>query len=200
MPLDHRPRLATIADAPVITRLLVDAFEDDDMWGAWAFPDPDTRRQNRQAVFEELVVGAMRYPYVWLTSDESATSLWLPPGGIELSPSQEDRIDSLLRQSLGDRAAAVLRAFEQFEAARPTDPHYYLTLLGSDPRRAGRGIGQELLRSNLEHVDAEEAAAYLEARDDLVPWYGRFGFAVVGRFELADGPTVNAMWRSPRAA
>ena len=31
--------------------------------------------------------------------------------------------------------------------------------------------------------------------DGLVPLYERFGFRVLSRFELADGPTVNCMWR-----
>lgn len=132
-------RLATRADARLVTRILVDAFHDDPMWGPWAFPDPATRRQHRETIFRLLVEGALRYSHVWLTAGETAAAVWIPPGGTEMSAEQEVVIDGVLRRSLGDRTAAVLHAFEQFETARPDEPHYYLTLLGTDPKHAGQG-------------------------------------------------------------
>jgi GNAT superfamily N-acetyltransferase len=192
------PRLATTADATVVTRILVDAFHDDPMWDAWAFPDPSTRRHHRETIFRILVEGAMRYPYVWLNADETAAAVWIPPGGTEMSAEQESRIDTVLRESLGDRADAVLHAFELFEQARPKDPHFYLTMLGTDPGHAGKGLGGRLLHSNLWYVDRAQMPAYLEARDELVPFYERFGFRLLDRFDLSDGPTVNAMWRAAR--
>ncbi len=194
---DAPPRLATPDDTALVTRILVDAFDQDPMWGAWAFPDPHTRRQHRETVFGLLVQGAMRYPHVWVTADEAAAALWIPPGGTELSSAQEEQIDFVLRTSLGDGAGEVLSAFERFEDARPTDPHYYLTLLGTDPHHAGSGLGQRLLRSNLRFIDHAGEAAYLEARDELVALYQRFGYQVISRFDLTGGLTVNGMWRDP---
>jgi GNAT superfamily N-acetyltransferase len=192
------PRRASTRDTPIVTRILVEAFHDDPMWGAWAFPDPRSRRGRREAVFELIVEGALRYPWVWLTPAGTAAAVWIPPGGTEMSPLQEQLLDSVLHESPGVEGVAVLRAFERFAAARPTEPHYYLTLLGTDPAHAGRGIGQHLLSANLEQVDAERAAAYLETRDELVPLYERFGFRVNRRFDLGRGPTVNTMWRDAR--
>lgn len=194
------PRVATPADSPVVTRILVDAFHEDAMWGEWAFPAPDTRRHHRETVFRILVDGALRYSNVWLAADDTSAAVWIPPGGTELSAEQEQEIDSVLRESLGARSAAVLRAFEMFAEARPAQPHYYLTLLGTDPAHNGRGTGKRLLGSNLDQVDAAGAPAYLEAADELVPMYARFGFRVLDRFELHGGPTVNCMWREPRPA
>ena len=191
------PRVATEQDAALVTRILVEAFHDDPMWGAWAFPEPATRRRHRDAVFRVLVEGALRYPWTWLTSRDAATAVWIPPGGDELSAAEEDRIDAVLRESLGARAGSVLQAFEVFAEARPTEPHYYLTLLGTDPAYAGRGLGRRLLSANLEQVDAEGMPAYLEASDDLVPLYERFGFRLLRRFVLSDGPAVNGLWRDP---
>jgi GNAT superfamily N-acetyltransferase len=193
------PRVATRADVLVVTRILVDAFHDDPMWGAWAFPDPRTRRQRRETVFRLLVEGALRYPWVWLAADDAAAALWIPPGGSKLSAAQEQQLDSVLHESLGSQAATVLHAFEMFTEARPTEPHYYLTLLGTDQAYGGRGIGRRLLSANLGEVDSEGAAAYLEAADELVPLYERHGFRVLDRFALNDGPTVNCMWREPAA-
>ena len=33
------PRVATPQDADLVTRVLVEAFRNDPMWGAWAFPE-----------------------------------------------------------------------------------------------------------------------------------------------------------------
>jgi GNAT superfamily N-acetyltransferase len=196
---DNSPRRATDQDAPLVTRILVDAFQDDAMWGPWAFPGPERRRENREAVFRVLVEGALRYPHVWLAAGDAAAAVWIPPDGTELSAAQEEEIDDVLRGSLGDRTEAVLHAFELFETARPAAPHYYLTLLGTDPRRAGRGVGRALLQSNLDRIDAAGAASYLEAADELVPFYASFGFHVTSRFALDQGPTVNGMWRDARS-
>jgi ribosomal protein S18 acetylase RimI-like enzyme len=194
------PRIAHNRDQALVTRILVDAFDNDPMWGPWAFPDPQTRRSNREAVFRLIVEGALRYPWVWLSGDEMATTVWIPPGGRELSTLQEQEVDSVLRKSLGEAADPVLRAFETFATARPEEPHYYLTMFGSEPDRAGQGIGQRLLSANLAHLDDRGAAAYLETRDELVPFYERFGFRRCGRFDLEHGPTVNPMWRDPHPA
>jgi GNAT superfamily N-acetyltransferase len=191
---EDAPRVATSGDAPVVARILVEAFHEDPMWGPWAFPDPETRSQHRATVFRLLVEGALRYPWVWLAADQSA-AVWIPPGGTELSPAQEQQVNDVLYESLGGRAAAVLEAFERFAEARPTEPHYYLTLLGTDPAHRGRGLAQRLLSANLERVDAAGAPAYLEAADELVSFYEGFGFRVLTRFALDGGPTVNGMWR-----
>jgi len=163
------PRLATSADAPVVTRVLVDAFHQDQMWGAWAFPDVATRRQNRQLVFRWLVEGALRYRDVWLAADETAAAVWVPSEGTELSSEAEEQIDALLRESLGPQSGAVLRAFDRIAEAQPSEPHHHLSLIGTDPAHQGRGHGQRLLRSKLDRLDADDAPAYLEAADELVP-------------------------------
>src|SRR3954452_12529833 len=133
------PRRATAQDVPQVTRILVDAFADDPMWGAWAFPDPVTRRWSREQVFRLLVEGATRYPHVWISPDGAATAVWIAPGGTELSAGQGPEIDAARRQSLGARATAFLQAFEWCERPRPSEPHFYLTLLGTAPEHRGNG-------------------------------------------------------------
>ena len=88
-----------------------------------------------------------------------------------------------------------------FEAAHPREePHYYLSLLGTDPAQRGRGLGLALLADNLARVDAEGAPAYLEASNPAnVPLYERHRFEVIGHFDLPDGgPRVHTMWRAAR--
>ena len=193
------PRVATAADTNRVTMILVDAFVDDPMWGAgaWAFPDPGIRRAQRTSLFRILVQGALHYRWVWLDADEIATAVWIPPGGTELTDLQERQVDMVLRDSLGPATSAVLHAFEVFAQAHPSEPHYYLSLFGTAPEHSGRGVGQRLLTANLAEIDVVGAPAYVEASDELVTLYERFGFRRVHRFALEGGPTVNGMWREP---
>ena len=93
----------------------------------------------------------------------------------------------------------VLRGFQRLMALHPTEPHWYLSVLGTDPEHQKSGIGSALLRSVLARCDAEGAAAYLEAsRPENVPYYERHGFEVVGEFRLPKGPPVWRMSYAPR--
>ena len=139
---DSAPRVATSADAAIITGVLTDAFGSDPIWGTWAFPGHHAPSELRRAVFRILIEGALRFAWVWLTPGDTATSVWFPPGESELTPRQEAALDALLRDSLGTGAGRILRSFEQFETARPQAQHYYLSLLGTDPRHAAHGYGR----------------------------------------------------------
>lgn len=193
----HQPRLATPDDVATVTRILAAAFHADGIWGEWAFPKRRTRRANRQAAFGAFVAGGLRHGASWLAARDTAAAVWIPPGGSELSVEQEREFVGWLRS--GDAAVdRILGAFDMFEEARPTEPHYYLSLLGTAPAFAGNGHAQRLLAHNLARLDGEEASAYLETSDQLVPLYRRFGFQLIGSFVLPDdGPRVNGMWRSP---
>lgn len=127
-------------------------------------------------------------------------ALWIPPGRPELRPEDEKRLPSLLAEQLGDGAARALETFERFEAAHPErEPHYYLSLLGTNPDHSGKGLGIGLLADGLARIDAEGMPAFLESSNPInTPRYERLGFAVCGEFDLPDdGPSVSQMWRDP---
>jgi ribosomal protein S18 acetylase RimI-like enzyme len=179
--------------------ILVGAFQDDPTW-ACAFPDVASRREHHRWLWGLFVGGALRYPLVWLTHDEVAVSVWIPPGGTELSPVQEAELVNGLRERLEAGCERVMRTFDLFEEHHPRgEPHYYLSLLGTDPQHVGHGHGLRLLADNLAAVDVEGAPCYLEASNPAnVPLYERFGFAVRDQFEpFVDGPVVTTMWREP---
>lgn len=193
------PRVASVEDAALVTKILVGAFYDDPTW-SWVFPDAAQRRAQHAELWRLFVDGALRYPWVWLDSRGVATSVWTPPGGTELPEEQEASLDTMLVRLLGPGAGRALRTFELFDQAHPrNEPHYYLSLLGTDPARRGHGYGLALLASNLRLVDQAGAPAYLEASNPAnVPLYERYGFRAIGSFALPeDGPTVYTMWRAP---
>jgi GNAT superfamily N-acetyltransferase len=192
-------RVAAPSDVASAVEILVGAFYDDPTW-SWAFPDPDARPAQYRALWGLFVAGAMRYQSVWLAAGNAAVSVWIPPGGSELSDEQEESLEPLLVRLLGHDAPRVLRAFELIEAAHPRDaPHYYLSLLGTDPARRGHGYGLSLLAANLRRVDDAGAPAYLESSNPAnVSLYERHGFQVIGSVEMPEaGPTLHTMWRAP---
>lgn len=191
---------ASAPDRRYAVDLISDAFFDDPAW-SWAFSDPATRARDYREWWELFVSSALPHGNVWFSDDRSSVSVWLPPGVPELSEDAEARVEPLLRKRLdAARAELVLELLDLFDSHHPHDePHYYLSLLATDPARRGRGTGLSLLERNLAAIDAEGTAAYLEASNEAnVPLYERYGFAATGTFAVAGSPTVTTMWRPPR--
>jgi ribosomal protein S18 acetylase RimI-like enzyme len=191
------PRLASPQDADEVVSIVVSAFYDDPTWG-WAFPDPSLRAEQHRRFWGLFVAGAMRYPWVWLTPGNTATSVWIPPDGTEFSPAQEAAMETMILQMRGAGASRVMQTHEKFDRAHPRDvPHYYLTLLATRVGHQGNGYGLDLLAENLRLVDETGMPSYLEASNPAnVSLYERHGFEVRDSFTLpGDGPEVFTMWR-----
>ena len=192
-------RVATRAELPAAVETLARAFYADPVW-SWAFPDPERRLDQIRAIWGLVAKAAVGYESAWFTGDCAAVALWIPPGEPELRPEDEARLEGLLAELLGDGAGRVLETFERFEAAHPTaEPHYYLSLLATNPDHRGHGLGIGLLAATLERIDAGGAPAFLESSNPVnTPRYERLGFTVCGEFELPEGgPSVTQMWRDP---
>lgn len=81
----------------------------------------------------------------------------------------------------------------------PSDRHWYLGLIATEPQLQGRGSGAALLTHSLQLVDMDHSPAYLESTNPRnVSLYERHGFAVTGSIDLLGGPSLSAMWRDPR--
>jgi ribosomal protein S18 acetylase RimI-like enzyme len=194
---DLSPRVASPQDRDDVVAILVSAFYDDPTW-SWAFPDPSLRAEQHRRLWGLFVDGAMRYPWVWLTPGNTATSVWIPPNGTELSQEQEAALEPTILKMLGADASAVIHAFELFDQAHPREvPHFYLSLLATSAAHQGRGYGLGLLAENLRRIDEAAMPAYLEASNPAnVALYSRHGFEVLGSFQLpGNGPEVFTMWR-----
>lgn len=193
-------RVATAKDAPRVAAVMAAAFENDPVW-SWVFPDPRLRLAQLTVWWRFLTDSALRYPWVWVTPAVEAAAIWIPPGGTELTADDQARSGELLNELVGARATEVFHALERFDGAHPHDElHYYLSLLATDPRHAGRGLGMALLADNLAHVDAEHMPAYLKSSNPANnARYARQGFARHGEFSVIDGgPVLTTMWREAR--
>jgi ribosomal protein S18 acetylase RimI-like enzyme len=192
-------RRAEAADADLVVEIITGSFHDDPTWG-WAFPDAAKRPEQYRRFWGLAVGGALPHGWVWLSDGGEAAAVWLPPGVAELSDADEQLVEPMLREMLGSRAEATLDCLERFSAARPAEPHYYLSLLGTDPSQRGHGFGMRLMDDCLALIDEAGIAAYLESTNPVnIARYEKRGFAVTGDFGMPNGPTVNTMWRAPRS-
>jgi GNAT superfamily N-acetyltransferase len=193
-------RVATADELDALTETLTLAFREDPVW-SWGFSVRERGLEGIRAAWRLYLSSALGYDWVWCTEDGAAVSLWIPPGKADLLPEDEDRFEPLMREALESNAERLFEAFERFEEARPSEPHYYLSLLGTHPDRSGEGWGMGLLADNLARIDAEGAAAYLESSNPAnVPRYERLGFAVFDEFAVSEGITVAQMWREPSSS
>jgi GNAT superfamily N-acetyltransferase len=93
-----------------------------------------------------------------------------------------------------------MASLAEMERHHPTEPHWYLEVLGTDPSMQGRGVGAAVLAPVLERCDRDGLPAYLESsKAENVPWYERHGFAVVAELRARAGaPPSWTMRRDPR--
>ena len=90
----------------------------------------------------------------------TGTALWLPP---DVHP-DEGALGELLENTASPAAREEGPAiFEQMAKYHPTEPHWYLPLVGVDPAHQGKGHGDALMRHALERCDRDKVPAYLES-------------------------------------
>jgi len=191
-------RTADAGDAALVTAVVADAFRDDPLW-SWAMRRDDGATEHHDGLWSVFVEGALRYPCTWIADDAAAVAVWIPPGGTEMSDEQEVELERRAYEALGARADMYFELFERFAEHHPHDePHYYLSLLATDSRARGRGIGMGLLRANLETYDAAGIPTYLESSNPANDRrYESVGFVKRGEFRgPGDGPVVSTLWRA----
>ena len=192
------PRRATVDDLDTIVETLTLAFADDPVWRPTLTPpgDPPAGMAEFWTIW---VNGAIRYPHVWMLDNAAAVSVWIPPGGTEVSDEQFEELRTLAERRLGPIGPkAVIEVFDRFGRAHPQpEPHFYLSLLGTHPDWRGQGLGMRLLSANLAHADKEGVPTYLESSNPANDQrYQRVGYEPVVSFELPAGQRVTGMWRS----
>lgn len=193
-------RRASAADIDAVTSIVTLAFAHDPLW-AHAMARPDGGTAHHGEFWRLFAEGALRFPWTWLTSGGEAASVWIPPGDTEMTPDQEQRLADLATNRLGPAAGDYLELLSRFDAAHPrAEPHYYLSLLATHPDHRGKGIGMRLLAHDLEQIDAEHLAAYLESSNPANNQrYASVGFEPHGEFCYPGGsPVVTTMWRPAR--
>jgi len=192
-------RTASRDDHPELAAMLVRSFQSDPFHG-WLFPDDAVRSSKQRRLFERLLAIYGRHGVVHTTEDRSGVAMWDPPreGGPGLAELAGFVFGVL--PVFGWRAFAVAEGMAPLAGLHPDEPHWYLSVLGSDPARQRSGVGSALLRPVLARCDRDGLPACLESsRIENVPYYERFGFEVVAPLPMPrGGPSLYRMKREPR--
>lgn len=197
MPMTHTPRTATADDAPLVSRTLARAFDDDPMMRGF-FPDDASREAGLSRYFTTIFTRQYARHAV-CERTEAATAFWVPPEAQAKAVPDAETVRQL-QEILGDRAPLFRDTIETAAKHTPQEPHWYLAVIGVDPAAQGQGHGAALLRSGLAKADAAGLPAHLESsKPSNLPLYEHFGFTVREELRLpGDGPTLWAMRREPR--
>lgn len=131
-----------------------------------------------------------------VADDFAGVALWVPPG-VDLD-----------EEAIGESAAEAVPESEheekfgflgQMGEFHPTEPHWYLPLMGVDLPYIGRGLGSALLRHATARSDKDGVSCYLEATSPLnKPLYARHGFEEIGVIQFGSSPPLWPMIRKLR--
>ena len=191
------------SDVTELAATLARAFQHDPVM-AWMIVDDARRAKGLPALFAAMTrhhfLAGGGAEVACRDGEIGAAALWDAPGRWQHTHREELQMLPSLLRAFGRDVWRGKRVTDLMKQHHPAEPHWYLSVIGSDPTVRGGGFGQALMRSRLDRVDAEHAPAYLESSNpDNIPYYLRFGFEVTGEIVLPDGgPVLTAMWRQPR--
>jgi ribosomal protein S18 acetylase RimI-like enzyme len=162
----------------------------------WAWPEPAAYVEGFREFARALGGRAFEHGSAQAVEGFAGSALWLAPG---VEPDEASVVD-LLERSVPEPRRETVRAFmEEMGGSHPSEPHWYLPLIGVDPSVQGRGIGSTLLRHALQRVDLERRLAYLESTNPAnLPLYERHGFRVSRVIQVGEAPPLFPMVREPR--
>ena len=187
-------RTVTTADVPVLAGALARAFDDDPI-ALFAHPSPLTRPPRQAYWFTGRLRTLIAEELCFCDDERTGAALWAPADRWEMPNSELLRVLRLANR----RMPQVYAGFRRVDGVHPHEPHYYLAVLGVEPRGQRKGLGSKLLAPMLERCDREGVPAYLESsKEQNIAFYARHGFRVTGEVRMPRGPTLWLMWREPR--
>lgn len=162
----------------------------------WSLSDPVKYLEVFPSVARAFGGNAFANRSAYLTEDGTGAALWLPPG---VGP-DEEALDRLFAENASDSIKDDLPAiFEQMARYHPTEPHWYLSMIGVDPSRQGNGVGSSLMKEALAVVDRDGVIAYLESSNPKnISLYERHGFEVIGEIQAGTSPILRPMRRGAK--
>jgi len=191
------------AAAEVLTR----AFEDDPLLGH-AFSDrPEMKRKAPSPLFECDLGYGVRYGEVHATSANlEGVAVWLPSDNYPMTPWRLMRsvplpvILSVGRSGVTSRMKKVGAYLDATHARLAPFRHWFLQVVGVDPRFQGKGYAGRLLRPMLSRIDQERLPCYVDTLvEKNVRLYEHLGFELMEKSEIPEtGLCSWAMLRKAR--
>ena len=195
------PRPATTDDLPAIGQSLAAAFADDPVW-EWLLPDGRNGGPGASRLFEWIAAGHLGDSTVWTVPGNTATAVWALPGRHRTPLRRFIPALPRLVGALGASGLGRLTRLGEMERLHPSEPHWYLSILGTHPDHQGHGLGSAVVAPGIAAADAAGVGCYLESsKESNVPYYRRLGFEVTDTYDAdgGRGPRLWLMWREPRS-
>jgi len=189
-------RSATADEIPQAIGAIVAAFLTDPV-ARFAWPSPHHYLRGMPLATREFAGSSFEHGTAYVSADFCGAALWLPRG---VHPNGE-ALERVFRETASpEHLDDVLATFEKMEQSHPEEPHWYLPMIGVEPRAQQRGLGAELMRHALTRCDDEGTLAYLESSNPRnISLYLRHGFEVMGEIRIGAVPVLTPMLRRPRA-
>jgi ribosomal protein S18 acetylase RimI-like enzyme len=188
-------RTLTVAEQDRALATLALAFSADPI-ERWFMPEPHTYLTYFLPLNRAFGGRAFEHGSAYGVEGFLGIALWLPPG---VSPDREAMGAILAEAPPGPDAEEASAFMEQMASYHPSEPHWYLPLIGVDPAHHGQGYGSALLQPALETIDRQGSLAYLECTNPRnVPLYERHGFESMGVIQTVSSPPMRPMLRRPR--
>jgi ribosomal protein S18 acetylase RimI-like enzyme len=162
----------------------------------WTYPNPHDYLSYFPDIVRAFGGKAFEHNAAYYVDGFLGAALWLPP---DVQP-QEDEMVAILQRSVPEQnQEEVFSVLGQMGDYHPTEPHWYLPLIGVDPAQQGKGYGSALMEHSLIPCDREKRLAYLESTNPRnIPLYERHGFEVLGTIQAGSSPPIFPMLRKPR--
>jgi hypothetical protein len=166
--------LATPADRDRVVDTVVSAFADDPAF-RFFFPDNASYAELAGIFVRHLFDRRVARGTVWLVDGGAAVSMWDSPPVPGTAAEQPPPLD------LPAEVIARLDAFDAVvHAWLPRTPHWYLGIVATDPRCAGRRWGRATIAAGLDRAAAAGLPAFLEtANPHNVELYRRADWEIV---------------------
>ena len=186
---------ATASDEASIIDVLVRANWADPA-ARWLWPDSQQFLLHFPNFVRAFGGNAFAHGSAYYIDGYIGAALWLPP---DVHP-DENALIALLQRIVSDQIQKdVFAVFEQMGRYHPSEPHWYLPLMGVDPSQQSKGFGSALLQHILIQFDRNNKLAYLESSNPRnIPLYKRHGFELLGTIQTGTSPSISPMLRRPR--
>jgi GNAT superfamily N-acetyltransferase len=174
---------------------LVLAFVTDPV-ARWMYDDPHEYLLHIPRLFRALGRSSFATGAAQRTNDGLGVALWLPPG----VHGDDGPLEAAIAESIvGEKQTEVAAIFERTEHYPPTEPHWYLSLIGVEALHRNNGCGATLLQHRLRQCDREHLPAYLWSSNPLnTTLYERHAFRVAGVIKVGSSPPIFPMLRNAR--
>jgi len=192
-------RVAEQSNISELADMLTLAFDSDPVL-RWVMRNDDKRSEALRRLLTYILRESIPYSEVMTTEELDACAVWVPPGIWSKPPGLLESIRMLpetLRWTGWSRFKKYMD-LDVAEFAKPSEPYFYLVILGVHPDRWGLGLASALLCHTLSRLDVIGMPAYLEnsnlANQSL---YQHCGFKVLDEITQSGGPSEWCMWREP---